>query len=601
MSAAHDAMVVNEHITVTAQDGNADSAGLPVAGSAARVPRSFVIVNADDWGRNCETTDRTLECIRAGSVSSVSAMVFMQDAERAAALAREHGIDAGLHLNLTSPLDAPHCPPRLVEHQQRIARFLLSSRFAPVVFHPGLAASFRYVVEAQLREYERLYGAAPARIDGHHHMHLAANVTLQKLLPQGTIVRPNLSFSSGEKGVLNRLYRRWQDHLLARRHRIADFFFDLVPLDPERLRKIVEPGRARNVEIETHPFVREQYDFLMQGGLAAICPDFQIARGYMLRSPGSLLPVKTPADLAQCASKAKPHISVCICTYKRPLPLQRLLCELNRQITNELFTYSIVVADNDEARTAEAAVVEANATSIVPIKYCVEAARGIAHARNRVVANAGGDFVAMIDDDEFPCADWLLKLFTACETYGVDGVLGPVKRHFDQPPPAWLVESRLYDRRTHPTGTLVEWPESRTGNVLVRRSVFGADPAPFRPEFKSGEDQDFFRRKMGEGRTFIWSGDADALEVIPPQRWTRRYYIRRSLFHGAYGALQPNCGAKSIGKAMIAVPVYTLALPLALLAGERHFMRLLIKLCDHAGRLLFKMKINFIREEYLSD
>jgi hypothetical protein len=137
--------------------------------------------------------------------------------------------------------------------------------------------------------------------------------------------------------------------------------------------------------------------------------------------------------------------------------------------------------------------------------------------------------------------------------------------------------------------------------VLVRRSVFGADAAAFRPEFKSGEDQDFFRRKMEEGRIFIWSRDADAFEVIPPERWTRRYYIRRSLFHGAYGALQANCGAKSVLKAMIAVPLYTLALPLALLAGQQYFMRLLIKLCDHAGRLLFKMKINPVRGQYVSE
>ena len=60
-----------------------------------------LVINADDWGRDRDTTDHTLECIRAGSVSSVSAMVFMEDSEGAAARAREQGIgrhvpDAGL-------------------------------------------------------------------------------------------------------------------------------------------------------------------------------------------------------------------------------------------------------------------------------------------------------------------------------------------------------------------------------------------------------------------------------------------------------------------------------------------------------------------------
>lgn len=41
------------------------------------------------------------------------------------------------------------------------------------------------------------------------------------------------------------------------------------------------------------------------------------------------------------------HISVCICTFKRPSLLLRLLKELAGQETQGLFTYSIVVVDND--------------------------------------------------------------------------------------------------------------------------------------------------------------------------------------------------------------------------------------------------------------
>ncbi len=39
--------------------------------------------------------------------------------------------------------------------------------------------------------------------------------------------------------------------------------------------------------------------------------------------------------------------------------------------------------------------------------------------------------MAFIDDDERPPDRWLLTLFKAYEKYGVDGVLGPVKPHFD--------------------------------------------------------------------------------------------------------------------------------------------------------------------------
>src|SRR5882724_10194995 len=117
------------------------------------IPRGRLIINADDWGRNCDTTDRTLECVRRGSVSSVSAMVFMEDSERAAATAREQGIDAGLHLNFTTSFSAASSPTRLIEHQQRLLRYLRRHRFAQVVFHPGLTCSFEYVLRAQLEEF----------------------------------------------------------------------------------------------------------------------------------------------------------------------------------------------------------------------------------------------------------------------------------------------------------------------------------------------------------------------------------------------------------------------------------------------------------------
>src|SRR5437879_7585 len=90
----------------------------PSTGEALSAGR--LIVNADDWGRDPLTTDRILECSRRGAVSSASAMVFMGDSVRAAAVAREYGVEAGLHLNLTTPFSAAGCPAGLLAHQQRV-------------------------------------------------------------------------------------------------------------------------------------------------------------------------------------------------------------------------------------------------------------------------------------------------------------------------------------------------------------------------------------------------------------------------------------------------------------------------------------------------
>jgi glycosyltransferase involved in cell wall biosynthesis len=295
------------------------------------------------------------------------------------------------------------------------------------------------------------------------------------------------------------------------------------------------------------------------------------------------------------------HISVCVCTYKRPSLLKRLLMELDRQGTAGLFTYSIVVADNDEAQSAEATVEECRELCRVAIAYCVEPRRNIALARNMVVANAKGEYVALIDDDEFPAPQWLLTLFKQCNHYKVDGVLGPVVRHFDEVPPAWFRKSSIYDRKIKSTGELVGWEKARTGNVLLRRLIIAEDAAPFRPEYRAGEDQDFFRRKIDEGYTFIWSADAIVFETIPPARWKRSYILRKATLQGATAALQPNCGTINIVKSVIAVPFYLMMLPFALLLGQHRFMELMVKICDHSGKLLMRMGINPIREEYVSD
>jgi hypothetical protein len=243
----------------------------------------LLIVNADDWGRDRENTERTLECVLAGAVCSVSGMVFMEDSERAASIARERGIGVGLHLNLTTPFSAPGCPNRLAEHQQRLSRFLRRHRFAPVVFHPGLTRSFKYVVAAQLDEFARLYGSDPARIDGHHHMHLCANVVLQNLLPYGTVVRRNFTFQTGEKGFCNRMYRRLVDRALSRRHQLLDFLFALRPLEPrDRLLRIFSLARQFHVEVETHSINPEEHRFLTSGEIFRWAGDVKFGFGWAL-------------------------------------------------------------------------------------------------------------------------------------------------------------------------------------------------------------------------------------------------------------------------------------------------------------------------------
>ena len=148
---------------------------------------------------------------------------------------------------------------------------------------------------------------------------------------------------------------------------------------------------------------------------------------------------------------------------------------------------------------------------------------------------------------------------------------------------------------------MIDWRKGRTGNTLLKRSTLTADVEPFRAEFLTGEDQDFFRRAIERGHRFVWCNDAVAYETVPPLRWTRSFMLRRALLGGSVSLRHPTFGAAGVIKSVVAVPVYKAALPLALLTGQPRFMVLVVKLCDHAGRLLGLIGINPVREPYVTE
>jgi glycosyltransferase involved in cell wall biosynthesis len=296
-----------------------------------------------------------------------------------------------------------------------------------------------------------------------------------------------------------------------------------------------------------------------------------------------------------------PHISVCVCTYKRPELLAQLLNALAAQETDDLFSYSIVVADNDAARSAQRVVERFGQTSQLRTRYCVQPEQGISLTRNAAIANADGDFIAFVDDDEVPIQRWLVSLFRALQAYAADGVLGPVKPKFDERTPEWVVKGGFYDRPSYATGFVIDWKKGRTGNVLLKRAILGPAKQVFRKEFRSGEDQDLFRRLIGKGYFFVWCDEAVAFEAVPPIRWKRSFMLRRALLRGLSTAEHPTTGVREILTSIVAVPLYAMTLPCAFLFGQDKFMVLLVKLCDHLGRLLAVMGFNPVKEAYVTE
>ncbi len=293
-----------------------------------------------------------------------------------------------------------------------------------------------------------------------------------------------------------------------------------------------------------------------------------------------------------------PHVAVCICTFRRQALLQKVLDGLEQQTTDNRFTFSIVVCDNDSSESARSLVTQFANQSQVAVEYVVEPQEGIARARNRAVAAAGGDYIAFLDDDEIPEHEWLLSHFETCSKYEAAGTLGATLPVFATNTPAWIVKGAWYRRRRHRTGTVMDWTLGRTGNTLLSKRLFPAGEVPFNPAFISGEDQDFFRRQIAKGHRFVWCDEAVTKEIISASRWTARYLIRRSLIRGKMTAQHPTIRWFHFVKSSTALLIYCVLAPLFFPFSRHKSMEYFIKIFDHAGLLLGALGVDPTRQSY---
>jgi len=300
----------------------------------------------------------------------------------------------------------------------------------------------------------------------------------------------------------------------------------------------------------------------------------------------------------------KDHITVCICTYKRPTFLNNLLDKLIYQETGDLFHYSIVIVDNDMEKSSEETVSSFHEKNPLQIDWYFEPERNISLARNKSIKKAPGNYVALIDDDEFPSRSWLLNLYKTLKRYDADGVLGPVKPYFEYDPPEWIVKGKFCERPTYQTGTILQ-KDFRTGNVLLDIHIFDDEENYFDPKYgrSGGEDIDFFERIIKKGHVIIWCDEAPVYEYVPVERYKRLFYVKRYMRIGGIRGKEARESRDLKGKTglflkFIAVFFVCFSiLPVSLLFGHQFFMKFLIKSAHHFAWIASFLGYVFIRHK----
>jgi GT2 family glycosyltransferase len=223
------------------------------------------------------------------------------------------------------------------------------------------------------------------------------------------------------------------------------------------------------------------------------------------------------------------RVLVAIPTYKRPKSLARLLDAIAK--LEEGIAISVLVVDNDAQDHQGFDLCQTLAPSYPwPLHVVIEEQRGIAQVRNRLVAEAlksDAQFLAMIDDDEWPEPGWIREFLKAQRITGADVLQGSILFAHQGESPKPVPDIR------HATGP-IELLEG-AGNLLIRRPVLEQTASPwFDPAFAltGGEDLDFFVRLKRAGWRFGWADKARALGDVPVTRDDWSWVMRRAYSNG---------------------------------------------------------------------
>jgi succinoglycan biosynthesis protein ExoM len=241
-------------------------------------------------------------------------------------------------------------------------------------------------------------------------------------------------------------------------------------------------------------------------------------------------PIAIPIATARLRTRAS--VAICVATYRRPAMLRELLAGIARQVFRKVPApdISVIVVDNDPETSAEE--VCASAALPWPLTYVPESRRGIAQARNRTVREAGNvDFIAFIDDDEYPSPAWLDELLWTQIEFAADIVSGAVLPDFEPGVPEWVRVGMFFNRALLPNGQRMD--KCHTGNVLVRRALLEELNA-FDERFAltGGEDTQFLLRARRSGSEIVYSSRAVVHEPVPRSRGNLRWVLHRAYQSG---------------------------------------------------------------------
>jgi succinoglycan biosynthesis protein ExoM len=291
-------------------------------------------------------------------------------------------------------------------------------------------------------------------------------------------------------------------------------------------------------------------------------------------------------------------VTICIATCKRNQYLTLLLDKIKVLNNSGNVLIHVVVVDNDPGKGAELLVSGVQKNYPFQLVYGFEKQRGIPFTRNKAVglAEKDTDFIAFIDDDEYPDQDWLHKLVEAQSETNADLVQGPSLPIFDNNTPKWIIKGGFFRFAHYALNTGDKLPDHvvATNNLLVRYKTLMRLDGPFDETMGLvGCDDTALGLNLAKiGCKMVFTNKALAYEHVPISRTKLKWILQRIYRDGStVWLLNPQKNAYSFFKTGVGalIRIFTgiiLAIPalvIALFLGFHFFVKTLKLMVRGAG------------------